>query len=172
MADQVLLRPGGEEGENGTPIQVSREVACMSTLIKDMLEDDSSESTPEIPLPNVNRRALAEVLEFCRKHHDDPMLKIPRPLPSSDLGQVVSEWDVEFCARNSTTNQDLFALILAANYLDIPDLLTLGCAKLTTMIKDKSPEEIKQLFASPDHVYAADDEERIRKENPWIFELN
>ncbi|KAH9261241.1 hypothetical protein BASA81_000945 [Batrachochytrium salamandrivorans] len=170
MAKLVLLRPGGEE-EGGVSIQVAREVACMSTLIKDMLEDDDPESTPEIPLPNVHRRELTVVLEFCHKHCNDPMLKIPRPLPSSDLSHVVSEWDVEFCTRNSTTNQDLFDLILAANYLDIPDLLMLGCAKLTTMIKDKTPEEIKQLFATPDQVYAADDEERIRKENPWIFDL-
>ena len=40
----------------------------------------------------------------------------------------------------------LFALITAADYLDIPYLIELGCAKVATMIKHKTPEQIKKTF--------------------------
>jgi len=35
---------------------------------------------------------------------------------------------------------------MAANYLDIKSLLDLGCAKIATLIKGKSPEEIRKTF--------------------------
>ena len=40
----------------------------------------------------------------------------------------------------------MFELILAANYLDIKMLLDLSCAKVASMIKGKSPEEIRKTF--------------------------
>lgn len=39
----------------------------------------------------------------------------------------------------------LFALILAANYLDIKALLDTTCKHLANMIKGKSPEEIRKV---------------------------
>ena len=35
---------------------------------------------------------------------------------------------------------------MAANYLDIKSLLDLGCAKIASLIKGKTPEEIRQTF--------------------------
>ena len=40
----------------------------------------------------------------------------------------------------------LFDIVLAANYLDIKPLLKLGSAKIASLIKGKSIEEIRQFF--------------------------
>ena len=37
-------------------------------------------------------------------------------------------------------------IIVASNYLDIKPLLDLGCAQVATMIRQKSPEEIRKIF--------------------------
>ena len=42
--------------------------------------------------------------------------------------------------------QTLFALILAANYLDIKGLLHVTCGKVAEMMKGKKPEEIRKIF--------------------------
>ena len=55
------------------------------------------------------------------------------------MSVVVPPWDADFidveCERISE-------LILAANYLDISGLLDLACAKIASLIKGKTPEEI------------------------------
>jgi len=49
--------------------------------------------------------------------------------------------------RNGTLSKnDIFQIILGANYMDIKSLLYLGCAKIATLIKGKSPEEIKKIL--------------------------
>lgn len=63
----------------------------------------------------------------------------------------------------------LFDLILAANYLDVKPLLELTCMSVATLLKDKSPDEIrKTLDISND--FTPEEEERIRKENEWCEE--
>jgi len=138
----------------------------MSNLVKDMLADDDDE-TPEIPLPNVTRSALLKVVEFCEKHASDPMVQISRPIKSTDMRQIVGEWDAAFIEMEQKM---LFDVILAANYMDIPSLLDLGCAKIASMIKNKSPDEIKDLFGI-DKNSTPEEDEQIRQENPWIFEV-
>jgi S-phase kinase-associated protein 1 len=40
-------------------------------------------------------------------------------------------------------------IILAANYLDISRLLTLGCKSVANIVKHKSVEEIREYFGLP-----------------------
>jgi S-phase kinase-associated protein 1 len=52
-------------------------------------------------------------------------------------------------------------LLLAANYLDIKSLIELCCAKVATMIKGKSPEEIRQQFGIVND-FTPEEESQIR----------
>ena len=131
----VLVPPDGQR------VEVPRNVAEMSVLIKEMLADDEDDEAPEIPLPNVNKDILDKVIEFCKHHVNDPMPEIEKPLKSNNMADVVPEWDANFIDVEQST---LFAIILAANYLDLPNLLDLSCAKVASMIKGKSPEEIRK----------------------------
>ena len=63
----------------------------------------------------------------------------------------------------------LFELILAANYMDIKSLLDLTCAKVASMIKGKSPEEIRQTFNIVND-FTPEEEAKVREENKWCEE--
>lgn len=144
VADVMITLVAGKSGHEGK-VEISKRVACQSVLVKTSLETDA-EST-EVPLPNMGIDELVEVKEFLEYHIDHPMQEIEKPLKSADLKENFEEkqrWYPEFV--ENMDQAPLFELILAANYMDIKPLLDLTCAKVASMIKGKTPEQIRQTF--------------------------
>jgi S-phase kinase-associated protein 1 len=161
----------------GECFEVTGKIACMSELVKTMIATDddagddesggSSEAEDhEIPLPNVKAEVLAKVIEFCTKHVDEPMQPIEKPLKSAKMEQVVGKWDAKFV---DIEQELLFELILAANYMDIKSLLDLTCAKVASMIKGKTPEQIRKTFNIVND-FTPEEEAKVREENKWCEE--
>ena len=65
-------------------------------------------------------------------------------------------------------NADVFAL-QAANYMDIKSLLDLTCAKVASMIKGKTPEDIRKTFNIVND-FTPEEEAKVREENKWCEE--
>eukprot|EP00437_Effrenium_voratum_P010787 CAMPEP_0181440926 /NCGR_PEP_ID=MMETSP1110-20121109/23233_1 /TAXON_ID=174948 /ORGANISM="Symbiodinium sp., Strain CCMP421" /LENGTH=67 /DNA_ID=CAMNT_0023564773 /DNA_START=57 /DNA_END=257 /DNA_ORIENTATION=+ len=63
--DKVKLK-----SSQGEIFEVEPEVATMSTLIKNMVEDSGTDE--EIPLPNVKTAILSKVIDYCKYHKDSP----------------------------------------------------------------------------------------------------
>ncbi|KAI3420677.1 uncharacterized protein J3R85_012616 [Psidium guajava] len=143
---------------DGESFEVDEAVAVESQTIKHMIEDDCADSG--IPLPNVNSRILAKVIEYCKKHVESA--KSDDRTPDDDL----KAWDAEFVKVDQAT---LFDLILAANYLNIKGLLDLTCQTVADMIKGKTPEEIRKTFNIKND-FTPEEEEEVRRENQWAFE--
>ncbi|ETW09084.1 hypothetical protein H310_01543 [Aphanomyces invadans] len=163
MADTQKVNLVSQDGDS---FEVSREVAVMSELVRTMIADEQDDEAQEIPLPNVKSTVLSKVIEFCSHHHNNPMPEIEKPLRSGDMHDVVSEWDATFV----DIEQDLlFELILAANYMDIKSLLDLACAKVASMIKGKTPQEIRETFNITND-FTPEEEAQIREENKWCEE--
>ena len=57
---------------------------------------------------------------------------------------MVSGFDEKFIDIDNLDG--IFDIINAAYYLDIKSLLDLSCAKIATLIKGKTPEEIRKTF--------------------------
>lgn len=57
----------------------------------------------------------------------------------------------------------------AANYLNIKGLLDLGCHIVADMMRDKSVEEIREIFNIKND-YTPEEEAAVRAENSWAFE--
>jgi len=152
---------------DGDSFQVPANVAELSVLVKSICEDnDDDEEEQEIPLPNVKTTVLAKVIEFCKHHHTTPMNEIEKPLKSSVMGEVVQEWYASFV---SVEQEILFELILAANYMDIKPLLDLTCATVASMIKGKTPEDIRKTFNITND-FTPEEEAQVREENKWCEE--
>ncbi|EGZ17183.1 hypothetical protein PHYSODRAFT_354552 [Phytophthora sojae] len=152
---------------DGDSFEVSRSVAAMSELVKTLISDDADDDeVQEIPLPNVKSPVLSKVIEFCSHHHNSPMREIEKPLKSADMHDVVSDWDANFV---DIEQEILFELILAANYMDIKSLLDLACAKVASMIKGKTPQEIRETFNIVND-FTPEEEAQIREENKWCEE--
>ncbi|KAJ3050688.1 hypothetical protein HK097_008314 [Rhizophlyctis rosea] len=156
--------------QEGKPEQVPRRIAERSTLLKNMLED-VGESNQPIPLPNVSHKILKRVLEYCIHHKDDPQPPSDDDKDSFDSSRKrsddIDEWDQKFIkGKEEEHNEELFQIILAANYLDIKPLLDLGCKTVANMIKGKSPEQIREMF-NIENDFTPEEEDQIRRENEW-----
>lgn len=101
------------------------------------------------------------------KHYQvEPMKEIEKPLQSDNMKQVVQQWYADFTNVEQDT---LFELILAANYMDIKPLLDLTCATIASLIKGKTPEEIRRTFNIVND-FTPEEEANVREENKWCEE--
>lgn len=151
---------------DGESIKLPIKIAHHSVLIKEMMDDDD-ESEVSIPLPNVKYEVLKKVVEFMEYYDGSPMEEIEKPLKSVDMKDIVPEWYSKYV----DLGQDiLFEVILAANYMDIKPLLDLCCAKVASMIKGKTPEDIRNIF-NIENDFTPQEEAQIREENKWCEEV-
>ena len=122
---------------------VSKEAASISELLKTMMEGDSD--AHEVQLYHIESAVIEKVIEYMKYHAYHPARIIEKPIQSTSLTDLVDAWDVHYIEHN--VDQELLCkLLLAANYLNIKSLIALTCAKMATMIKGKTAEQIKQTF--------------------------
>lgn len=159
-ADEKLILSSSD----GEKFPLEKKVASMSELVKTMAEGDKDEN--EIPLPNVKGAILKKVVDYLTYHAENPPKDIEKPLKSANMTEVVSQWDADFV---DVEQELLFELILAANYMDIKPLLDLTCAKVASMIKGKTPEQIRKTFNIKND-FTPEEEEAVRAENRWAEE--
>ena len=137
-----------------------------SEVLKDMIEDTGGEG--EIKIPNIDIKVLRKVIEYCEYYKDKEAPQINQPLTSKDLIENgASEWDVEFIDIESV--EFLVDLIVASNFLDIKGLTDLGSAKMATLIKNKSVQEIRDLFGI-ENDFTPEEEQQLIEENKWAEE--
>ena len=63
-------------------------------------------------------------------------------MPSTNLSEVIDEWDVN--CINIIEFDNIFDLINAADYMDIASLLELFCVKIASLSKGKNAQELKK----------------------------
>ena len=84
---------------------------------------------------------MIEFLKHLKEGNPPP--EIEKPLRSNDLKDVTTEWYANYIDLDDDTVQDI---ILAANYLDIKELLALGCAKMGSVIRGLSIADFRKRF--------------------------
>ncbi len=148
--------------------EVGKPDVWMSDLVRSLLEDQDpdDDNNYDVPVPNVSTDTLKQVIDFLNRHAASPMVAIEKPLKSSELADLVGDYAK---VVNDITQEQLFELIKAANYMDIRPLLDLGCAKVATMIRGKTPEEIRKSFNIVND-FTPEEEQAVREENRWCEE--
>ena len=145
-------------------MQISAKAAQRSQLVKGIIEDYPDDA--EVPLNNVKSNILKKIKEYLEHYQDSDPKEIERPLASQNYQDCVEPWDYEFI------NVDLdliFEIILAANYMDIKPLLELASSKIASIIKGKTPEEIRKTF-NIQNDFTPEEEQQIRDENQWCMD--
>ena len=111
-----------------------------------------------VPLPNVSASILAKVVEYCKYRVEAARNEV--------TADEVRAWEGNFVSVDQGT---LFELILAANYLNLPELMNLACLTVSSVIRGKTPEEIRKAFNIKND-FSPEEEEEVLRENAWAFE--
>ena len=172
----IITHAKTQVSKDGEKIEVELEVAKMSNLVANTLDDDVEEDddddddnddtgNDDIFIPKVETAILKKTIEFCKHYkHNEEMTAIQTPLQSSKIEDVVQEWYADFCKTEDETV--LFQLVSAANFMDIEPLLDLSCFAVATKLKGKSETEIRRIFNMSENRSAAENHE-IQVENEW-----
>lgn len=165
----VVLR-AGDSGR----FETSKKAVSLSLLVGSMLSENTcdSDDNEEIPLVCVTSRVLGKVVEFLEYY-------VTVPIEESTVAkggqgpvhmcEVVNGWYAEFI---DTMDRDmLFDLTLAANYLEIPPLLSLTTTKIAVLLHNCCTlAEIKTLLGV-ERDLSVEEERQIRENHKWIFDL-
>ena len=149
---------------DGKKVEISNKAVQRSVLVKGIIEDYPDDA--EVPLNNVKSDILNKIKEYLEHYENTEPKEIERPLPSQNFKECVDEWD------NNYIDVDLdliFELILGANYMDIKPLLELASAKVASIIKGKTTEEIRQTLHITND-FTPEEEQQILEENKWCME--
>lgn len=149
---------------DGEKVQISENAAKRSYLIKGILEDYPED--PEVPLHNVKSNILTKIIEYLEHYSETEPKEIERPLPSNNFNECVESWDYNYIDVELDT---IFELILAANYMDVKPLMELASSKVASIIKGKTPDEIRKTF-NIQNDFTPEEENQIREENQWCLE--
>jgi len=150
--------------KENTILEVDEEVIKQkSKVINNMLSEKKENDEFRI---NIDEATLKKIIEYVEHNYNKEVVEIEKPIKSSDMKELTDEWNATFI-DSFENNEHLFNLILAADYLDIHCLLDLGCAKIASMIKNKTPKEIRKTFNITND-FTPEEEANVIKENKWI----
>ncbi|XP_021900549.1 SKP1-like protein 13 [Carica papaya] len=147
---------------DGKYVEVEEKVAMEFATVKSFFEDNSDASSTKkftIPVPNVSAEMLERIVSYV-----SGIL----PLRSKTDGErEIEEYNRAFVEQLSLEN--LKDMVLAANYLDIKDLLDLLCQSVADGLKDKSVEFVRTFFGI-ENDYTEEEEAEVWRQNAWAFE--
>lgn len=150
--------------QEGQVFHLNLNEAILSKTIKSIINYPDNEeelqnwNIPDdiIPLQNVTSNTLLKIIEYIKYHSN-----------TNNNEKDKNDWDNSFL---KVDDELLFNIILASNYLEIPNLLDLTCKTVADYIKAcKSPQEIRRKFNIKND-FTPEEEEEIRKENAWCEE--
>lgn len=159
-------------------VEVRREVALFSVLIKNLLED-VSDAQMGIPIPvDVDAYVLRKIFTFCEYHCDHPGLLDQKQKKIESIFSVMTLQ--EECALDddftrafalSVVRYDTLENILARNaimnaafYLDIPQLSSLLARTFALCLAGKSVEEMRAVIGVTNDI-TPEEEREIEAKN-------
>ena len=146
-------------------IEITKKAAELSELLKTAINDYPNETS--FPLNEVDEKSGEKIKEFLTHCNGTAPAEIEKPITSNEMKNLTDEWSANFVDKMST--EELANLTVAANYMGINSLLDLCCAKVATLCKDKSDEEIFKNF-NINETFSEEEKKKIIEENKWIEE--
>ena len=151
--------------KDGKELEITKKQAELSELLKQAINDYPKEVS--FPLNEIDEKNGEKIKEYLTHLDGVAPSEIEKPITSNDMKSLTDEWSANFVDKMPL--EDLVNLTVAANYMGINSLLDLCCAKIASLCKDKSEDEIFKTFNITE-TFTEEDKNKIKEENNWIDE--
>jgi len=114
--------------------------------MRDDYEDGLGRKNIYAPIPDSSIRLIAKARAFADYHDDklvSPYARLQPPMTWRRITDVVCRFDADFV---DVDIDEIYDLINLSDYLIYTELVQLASAKLASITKDKTPEQIRQLL--------------------------
>ena len=126
-------------------IEIDSKSAQRSKVLKQKLLE-SNKQHPEVKLKDIKYDTLKKTVEYLNYYKNKTPSEIPKPTPAENLNAFLNDWDYQFIS-NVNLNK-IFDLMNAASDLGIQSLLDLASTKVANILKNKSIEDLRNMFNS------------------------
>jgi S-phase kinase-associated protein 1 len=139
---------------DGKSFKMSRAAAMTCKMLANMIGDADDDAQIKLDVDS-DSEAVPLVIKYSEYHKDTKAADLPMPL-LKHIDEYLGEWDKAFVYShlvdkdNEANHKGLLDVMTAAHYFDNEELLNLTCAKVGSMIQDKTPEQIRELLGLPD----------------------
>ena len=151
--------------KEGKEIEITKKEAELSELLKAAINDNPKETS--FPLNELDEKSAEKIKEYLNHLNGVAPPEIEKPITSNEMKNLTDEWSSNFIDKMSM--EELVNLTVAANYMGINCLLDLCCAKIASLCKDKSEEDIFKTF-NINETFTEEEKNKIKEENKWIEE--
>ena len=151
--------------KDGKELEITKKQAELSELLKTAINDYPKEAS--FPLNEIDEKNGEKIKEFLTHFDGVAPPEIEKPITSNDMKSLTDEWSANFVDKIPL--EDLVNLTMVANFMGINSLLDLCCAKIASLCKDKSEEEIFKTFNITE-TFTEEEKNKIKEENKWIDE--
>lgn len=151
--------------KEGKEFSITKKAGDLSALIKNAREEIGSDEA--IPLVEVDEKSLEKIIAYLNHWNGENPPDIEKPLKSCIMKEVIDDWSADFI--DDMDLETLTLITVSANFMEISPLIDLACAKLASMCKDKSEEEIFKTFGIVD-TFSEEERQKLKEENKWIEE--
>lgn len=152
------------KASNGASFTVTREVAFMSSLIRELNEDRPEDEDQCITFDQVNAEELEKIVEWETHHVNNKdeyrwitnITNIPKPL-TRPIKECVSRYDNAFFAKLLEVDENgrfkyIKKFLTAVDYMKVEGCLEVGCAFLADALKGLSPADIRKRLGISDEL--------------------
>lgn len=146
-------------------VTLTRGACQLSVLFQGILEDPDCNEI-QLNVQGITPKFLNEVLRWMEYHETAPVVVPKQPLSSTNLADLLPEWDAKFADRDSM--DDVFEIMVHANYLQVTPLVHIMCAQVASKLKGRTPDEIMKTF-NIERKPTPEEEAAIKREFPEVF---
>ena len=153
--------------KDGKIFKLSKKAGVLSELLKGMKDLPEELS---IPLnDDLSPKTIEKLIDYLVHFNGVEPKEIPKPLYITDMKKITDEYSAKFV--DELKIDELVDMIAAAHYMKINSLLNLCCAKMVSLCKGKSEDEIFNIFSIPNGYFTPEAKEKIKENNKWIDEV-